>query len=140
MRLSLAAELALRGTLVLAERYGKGLVTLDAVCAERELPKQYLTKIFASLAKADLVTAVRGKRGGYRLNRRPDQITVLEIVEAVEGPIVLNFCQHKPPRCEQKNCPIRPVWGELQKVIREKLGGLTLGQCLAEEPKKQSGI
>ena len=135
MRLSLAAELGLRGTLVLAERYGEGLVTLDAVCAARDLPKQYLTKIFASLAKADLVTAVRGKRGGYRLNRPPGQITILEIVEAVEGPIVLNFCQHKPPRCDRKSCLVRPVWADLQKIIRARLGALTLGQCLAEEPK-----
>ena len=136
MKLSLAAELALRGSLVLAERYGQGLVTLEAVCAARDLPRQYLTKIFASLARADLVTAVRGKRGGYRLNRPPERVTVLEIVEAVEGPIVLNFCQHKPPRCDRKNCRVRPVWAQLQKIIRQKLGGLTLGQCLEEEPHK----
>ena len=136
MKLSLAAELALRGSLVLAEHYGQGLVTLQDVCAARKLPKQYLTKIFASLARADLVTAIRGKRGGYRLNRPPGQITVLEIVEAVEGPIILNFCQHKPPLCDQKNCPIRPVWADLQKVIRAKLGGLTLGDALAQDPDR----
>ena len=132
MRLSLAAELALRGSLVLARRHGEGLVTLETVCAERDLPKQYLTKIFALLARADLVTAVRGKRGGYRLARSPDRITALDIVEAVEGPIVLNFCQHKPSLCSQRGCRIRPVWGELQKIIRDKLGSLTLKDCLEE--------
>jgi Rrf2 family protein len=137
MKLSLAAELALRGSLVLAERYGQGLVTLEAVCAERKLPRQYLTKIFAALARADLVTAIRGKRGGYRLNRPPGQVTVLEIVEAVEGPIVLNFCQHKPSLCEQTNCRIRPVWAQLQQVIRDKLGGLTLGDCLSGGEKAE---
>lgn len=130
MKLSLAAELALRGSLVLAERYGEGLATLDAVCAQRDLPKQYLTKIFAQLARADLVTAVRGKNGGYRLARPPDQITALEIVEAVEGPIILNFCQHKPPQCERKGCRVRPVWAELQKAIRDKLSSLSLRDCL----------
>ena len=133
MKLSLAAELALRGSLVLAQKYGEGLMTLDGVCADRKLPKQYLTKIFASLARADLVTAIRGKRGGYRLNRPPGQITVLEVVEAVEGPIVLNFCQHKPPLCDQHACRIRPVWAELQEVIRSRLGSLTLAQCLRDE-------
>ena len=137
MKLSPAAELAVRGVLVLAGKYGQGPVTLDTICSKRDLPKQYLTKIFASLAKADLVTAVRGKRGGYRLNRPPGRITVLEIVEAVEGPIILNFCQHKPPRCNRKDCRVRPVWAELQRIVRAKLGGLTLGQCLAEEPRKE---
>ena len=84
----------------------------------------------------DHSAAVRGKRGGYRLNRPPGHVTVLEIVEAVEGPIVLNFCQHKPPRCDRKNCPVRPVWGQLQKTIRDKLGALTLAQCLEDEPEK----
>jgi Rrf2 family protein len=132
MRLSLAAELALRGSLVLAEPHGEGLVTLEAVCARRDLPKQYLTKIFALLARADLVTAVRGKKGGYRLSRPPEQITALEIVEAVEGPIVLNFCQHKPPQCTRRGCRVRPVWAELQKIIRDKLGSLTLKDCLGD--------
>ena len=132
MRLSLAAELAIRGSLVLAERYGKGLIPLDAVCAARDLPKQYLTKIFALLARADLVTAVRGKKGGYRLARPPDRITALEVVEAVEGPIVLNFCQHKPSLCDRRGCRVRPVWAELQKIIRGKLGALTLKDCLGD--------
>jgi Rrf2 family transcriptional regulator, iron-sulfur cluster assembly transcription factor len=136
MRLSLAAELAVRGAVILAERHGQGPVTLDAMCAHRKMPKQYLTKILGLLARAGLVTSIRGKHGGYVLARPPGKITILDVVEAVEGPIVLNFCQHKPPRCDRKGCPIRPVWADLQKIIRAKLGGLTLRQCLAEEPKK----
>jgi Rrf2 family protein len=132
MKLSVAAELALRGSLVLAERHGGPLVTLDTICAERDLAKQYLTKIFAMLARANLVTAIRGKKGGYRLARPPEQITALEIVEAVEGPIALNFCQHVPSQCSRRGCRVRPVWAELQKIIRDKLGSLSLKDCLGE--------
>lgn len=131
MKLSLAAELAVRGVMVLSERYGQGPVTLDVICASRELPKQYLTKIFASLVKAGLVTPIRGKHGGYTLMRKPAEITVLEVVEAVEGPIILNFCQQSPPQCDRTNCRIRPVWADLQKTIRQKLGSLSLADCLA---------
>jgi len=130
MRLSPAAELAIRGIIVLARRYGDGPTTLKAVCAARDLPRQYLVKLFSSLAKADIITAIRGKRGGYVLSRHPKDITVLEVIEAVEGPIALNFCQHTPPKCTEPNCPLRKTWTELQEIVREKLGAVTIGDCL----------
>lgn len=130
MRLSFAAELGIRGALVLSRHHGHGPVTLDTICAERDLPKQYLTKILGSLARADLVSSTRGKRGGYMLTRDPGRITLLEVVEAVEGPIVLNFCQHTPSQCDRKDCRIRPVWRQLQRTIRDKLGSMTLRDCM----------
>jgi Rrf2 family transcriptional regulator, cysteine metabolism repressor len=130
MKLSPAAEFAVRGVLVLADRYGQGPVTLDTICAQRDLPKQYLVKIFASLTKANLVTPVRGKKGGYLLSRDPSGITLLEVVEAVEGTIVLNLCQTNPPQCENDGCPLRPIWTEIQDVIRTRLGSVTLGSCV----------
>jgi Rrf2 family cysteine metabolism transcriptional repressor len=130
MKLSPAAELAIRGALVLAEDQAQGPVTLAKICQRRQLPKQYLTKIFGALARAGLITPIRGKKGGYQLGREPRDITILEIIEAVEGPVALNFCQHSPPRCDQPNCPLRAVWGDLQKTVRRKLGGITLADCL----------
>ena len=130
MKLSPAAELAVRGILILTEHYGEGPVTLDAICAKRKLPKQYLTKIFAQLARVGLVTPVRGKRGGYLLGKPPDDINLLQVIEAVEGPIVLNICQHSPTQCHEEFCKIRPVWTELQQAVKEKLSGLKLSQCV----------
>jgi Rrf2 family protein len=130
MKLSPAAEFAVRGVLVVAQRAGPGPVSLETICAERDLAPQYLAKIFATLVRADLVTAFRGKHGGYRLAREPQQISILEVIEAIEGPMVLNLCQHDPPRCEETDCPLRPVWSELQEVVREKLGSITLQDCL----------
>jgi Rrf2 family cysteine metabolism transcriptional repressor len=130
MRVSPAAELALRGVVVLAGRHGRGPTTLKTICAARGLPKQYLVKLFSSLAKADIVTAVRGKRGGYVLSRPPRQITILEVIEAIEGPIALNYCQHNPPRCNEPGCKLRAIWTELQGTVRGKLGAVTVGDCL----------
>ena len=130
MKLSPAAELAVRGVLILTEHHGQGPVPLATICKRRDLPKQYLTKIFASLARAGLVTPVRGKKGGYMLGREPGQITILDIIEAVEGPIALNLCQHTPPRCDHTDCHLRAVWTDLQTVVRQKLGGVTLADCL----------
>ena len=129
MKLSPAAELAIRGVVVLAENYGEGPVTLKAICDGRDLPKQYLVKLFSLLAKADIITAVRGKRGGYVLSREPDRISLLEVVEAIEGPLALNLCQHSPPRCNEKGCPMRTMWGDLQSMFRDKLQRVKIHEC-----------
>jgi Rrf2 family protein len=130
MKLSIAAEYAIRGILVLTAEHGQGPVTLEAVCARRKLPKQYLTKLFANLAKAGLIHPVRGKGGGYTLTRAPEQISLLQVIEAVEGPIILNLCQHAPSQCPQDLCRIRPMWTDLQKTVREKLAGMKLSECM----------
>jgi len=130
MKLSPAAELAIRGMIVLADRYGQGPVTLNAICEVRSLPKQYLVKLFSSLAKADLVTPIRGKRGGYMMSRPPSEVTLLEVIEAVEGPIVLNLCLHVPPKCDRTDCVLRRMWAEMQEDIRTRLAGVSLSSCL----------
>ena len=138
MRLSPAAELALRGMIVLAEHYGEKPTTLRTICAARNLPKQYLVKLFSFLAKSNILTAVRGKHGGYVLTRDPKEITVLEVIEAVEGPIALNYCQHSPPQCDQTDCRLRGMWTELQEIVRAKLGEMTLGDCVPRRRRKKA--
>jgi len=75
---------------------------------------------------------IRGKHGGFTLARDPSQITLLEVIEAVEGPIVMNFCQHVPSKCERIDCVVRPVWADVQAVVREKLSAVTLKDCLRQ--------
>jgi Rrf2 family protein len=130
MKLAPAAEFAVRGVLVLAERYGEGPVTLDAICSARCLSKEYLAKIFGSLVRADIIAPVRGKHGGYMLARPPGEISLLEVIEAVEGPVAMNFCQHDAPQCDRVDCLIRPVWGEIQSFVRGRLASVRLTDCL----------
>jgi Rrf2 family protein len=126
MKLSLAAELAIRGACVLAEGFGPDPIKMDDICAARDLPREYLAKIFGTLARAEIITPTRGKRGGYRLARDPSEITILNIIEAVEGAMSVNFCQHDPPQCDLVECPLRSVWGEIQQFMREKLSAVSL--------------
>ena len=118
---------------MLAARYGRGPVPLKEICRIRDLARDYLTKIFASLGRAGIVRAVRGKGGGFILARDPKRITVLEVIEAVDGPLAVNLCQHEPPLCEEVGCPLRPVWQDLQESIRSKLSAVTL-DLVAWEP------
>ncbi len=130
MKLSPAGRLAIRGILVLVEDYPQAPITLSTISKRRNLPKQYLAKIFGTLVRVGLITAIRGKHGGYRLARAPRDISVLEVIEAIEGPLALNLCQNNPPQCEEVNCPLRPVWTEMQNFIRDKLGSITLQDYL----------
>ena len=126
LALSQAAELAIRGIQVLAQRYGGKPTPLDAICKARDLPKQYLIKLFAMLSRAGLIVPVRGKGGGYKLAREPKDISLLEVIEAIEGPIAVNLCQETPIRCDFDACPVRPVWGDIQGYIQNKLSSVTL--------------
>jgi Rrf2 family protein len=131
MKLSPAAELAVRGTLVLTEQYGQGPTTLAQICEEGDLSREYLAKVFGMLARADLVTPIRGKHGGYELARDPSEISLLQIIEAVEGPQALNLCQYDPPKCENaQTCKVQNVWAELQEFFRAKLEAKKLSDCV----------
>ena len=136
MRLSMAAEFAVRGTAVLATRYGQGPVPLAEICRIRRLEgsKDYMTKIFALLSRSGIVRAIRGKGGGYVLARDPGDVTLLQVIEAIEGPLAINLCQYDPPRCDELDCPVRPVWDEIQQNIRTILGGHTFKELVCSEP------
>jgi Rrf2 family protein len=139
LALSQAAELAVRGVQVLAQRHGGKPVPLDEICKARELPKQYLIKLFGMLSRAGLILPIRGKGGGYKLARDPKDITLLQVIEAIEGPIAVNLCQEAPKRCDFDKCPVRPVWADVQEYLQQKLSSVTLAdaaQCdrfIAEE-------
>ncbi len=134
MKLSMAAELGIRGILTLAEEHGQGPVPLEEICRRRDLPKEYVAKIFTSLTRAGLVDAVRGKGGGHFLAKPPEEITLLEVIEAIEGPLATNLCQHTPPRCQEVDCPVRPVWSEIQEQVRAILGSKHLSDFLPKAP------
>lgn len=126
MKLSMATELAVRGILFLAGQGDSQPVSLKEICRVRGLSRDNMTRIFALLSRARLVIAVRGKNGGYRLARPASEITLLEVFEAIEGPLALNLCQQDPPQCDRRDCAMRQVWHELQEQVRAALAEKTL--------------
>jgi Rrf2 family protein len=131
MKLSPAAELAIRGSLVLAQQYGKGPTTLADICELRDLSREYLAKVFGQLTRADIVTPIRGKNGGYVLAHDPKDINLLDIITAVEGPQYLNLCQYDPPKCDNApTCKVHLVWTELQEIFENRLRSATLADCI----------
>jgi len=139
MRITTWTEYSLLLTMHLAHRAGTG----DGPIAARELaeqeglPADYVEQILLRLRRGDLVTSVRGARGGYRLARDPGAITVLDVMSAAEHQTFEVNCEVHPvdnERCEPGNsCTIRPVWRALKDRIDGLLGQVTLADLLTDE-------
>jgi len=137
MQITHTTDYGLRAVLYLARHARGGPVAAADIAREMEIPDVYISKVLQALARAGLVTTRAGRGGGARLVRRADEITVLEVIEALEGPIVLNDCQIGDGVCRRAPfCPFHPFWRELRKELRERLGGVTLARFVsaAETP------
>ena len=89
LTISSKSRYGILAALSLAGHYGQGLMQIKDISAQNSIPLQYLAQIFNLLVKADIIQSVRGKNGGYKLSRSPSAITVLEILEVLEGGIEL---------------------------------------------------
>ena len=118
MRFSARVSYGLRAASFLAERFGAGPVLGREISEAEALPGAYLEQIMASLRRADLVTGTRGVRGGYVLTRRPGEITLTDLVTALEGPIELSECPGGPSCCASPElCAVREVFGEAEAAL-----------------------
>lgn len=89
-------------------------------------------KLLKLMAKSGLVESMRGARGGYRLSRSPDRITVADVISAVEGPIALTQCSDHRGACSiESSCATRANWRLINRAIRDALEAVTLAQMAA---------
>jgi len=122
MRLTRAGEYAVRCVLYLSLS-GKGvLAKRKNIARTMEIPGQFLGKIAQQLSRAGIIEIVQGAGGGYRLAVPPEKLTLLEVVEAVIGEIVLNDCVANPDGCYRSgSCTVHLVWEKARDQLRETL-------------------
>jgi Rrf2 family protein len=90
-------------------------VPSDEICRTQEISPAYLAKITRPLLKHGILDAVRGVGGGLRLGRPPDTISMLEVIEILQGPLLFNECLIEPGTCPRDNrCPVHPVWKQIR--------------------------
>jgi Rrf2 family protein len=133
MRISTKGHYGMHAMMDLGARYGEGAVLLRDLCGAHGYSEKYLEQLLRTLRQAGLVESVRGARGGYWLAKPPEKIMVLEILEALEG----NFHQ-LPSKCKvdcpkHDHCAMLETWWEVTERMREKLGGITLGDLLKKQ-------
>ena len=110
-------------------------VKLDDVAEERRMPIAFIRRLVGRLTKAKLLVARRGAGGGIRLARPAAEISLLDIVEAMEGGVVLNRCVHGGEGCPLKSrCPISCVWNVVNRQLKESLASARF-DVLARTPE-----
>ena len=137
MLVSTKGRYALRVMLELAERPAGEYAALGTIAADQGLSEKYLESIVAVLSKAGLVDALRGKGGGYRLNRPAKDYSVGEILRLTEGSIAPVSClECSPNRCDRADgCKTLPMWEKLNELICGYLDSVTLADLL-DQPGK----
>jgi Rrf2 family protein len=131
MQITRQADYAVRAVLHLANMKNGDRAATSAVAKEQRIPPSFLAKIISQLSIAGLLHTSRGARGGVMLARDPKDITLLEVVEAIDGPIQLNECVAEEGVCSfDNNCPIRSVWCEAQDDLVARLRQTDFGQLL----------
>lgn len=128
MMISTKGRYALRVMLDLMEHSTGEYIPLKDIAQRQDISIKYLENILSSLSRVDLVDAVRGKGGGYRLSKPPEEYTVGEIVRLAEGDMAVVACLRGGKRgCERADqCRTLPLWEELDKVIWNYLDGCSL--------------
>ncbi len=127
MELTRKGEYAIRGIIYLAQQQPGKMSLISEIAEATEVPATFLAKIFQSFAKLGLVQSFRGTGGGFLLGRAPSQITLKQVVEAVEGPIMPNRCLIAEGSCERSaRCLVHPVWRQVQTEVGKILGNVTL--------------
>lgn len=131
MQLTRQADYAVRAVLYLAERQPDQRVTTAEVGRAQHIPLTFLTKIMAQLSAAGLVQATRGSHGGIALARPADALSLLDIVEAIEGPVQLNACVTDPTACPMGTaCRVQAVWCDAQNDLVTRLKTTTFASLL----------
>ena len=133
MRISTRARYGMQAMLALALDQGAGPLSIKEIAERRGLPEHYLEQLITPLRRASLVLSARGAQGGYVLARPASTITLLEIVEAVEGPFAVEECGCPAGAPHLHGfCLEHAVWTKLKQAVDACLGGRTLADLRDE--------
>jgi Rrf2 family nitric oxide-sensitive transcriptional repressor len=127
MKLTKSTDFAMRILIYLAEQ--EGLSTMPVLSETLRIPYNNLTKLIQALAKAGIIHTKKGKNGGIRLLKKPDDITLRMIVDLIDGPTVLSDCQKTPELCMlSQDCKLKNVFRKLQDDINHLMEDITIAQ------------
>jgi len=139
MKFSTKGRYGVRLMLDLALHAGDEPVTLKDIAARQEISEKYLSNLIPLLRNAGFVHSVRGSQGGYTLARPPRDITLKDILLALEGSMCLVECIEKPELCQRsEQCLMRDVWSEVTGKMRAALESFTLEAMMERQMLKQA--
>jgi len=126
MQITRQADYALRAVIYLSRLGVDERAATSQIAQEQRIPPSFLAKIVSQLSVAGLLQTSRGARGGVSLAKAPEEISVLDVVEAIDGPILLNECVGCGGACSfGDDCPMKPVWIDIQAELVNRLKNIT---------------
>lgn len=132
-------EYAIRGLSELAGRAGESFVMLDEVVVGTDLPRDFIAKIFQDLVRAGVLKSVRGRGGGFALARPPHEVTLMNVVEAIEGPNRIDRCVIGLDKCsDAMPCAQHDLYKPIRQRLRDYLMTTTLADLAASLRSKQA--
>ena len=131
MEITRQADYAVRAVLEIARLpHGQRVSTSD-IAKTQQIPPTFLAKIVAQLAVSGILNTTRGARGGVTLARPPAEINLLEVIEAIDGPLTLNACVSDPTVCAMgTDCPVHGIWCEAQSGLSARLRATNFAQLI----------
>lgn len=133
MQITRQADYAVRAMIYLAQLGPEKRAATSQIAQEKQIPPSFLAKIVSQLSVAGLLQTSRGAHGGVSLARAPEQITLLDVVEAIDGPILLNDCVADHNNCVFGNeCPMKPIWCDAQSELIERLRTVSFAEISAK--------
>ena len=140
MRLTTKGRFAVTAMLDLALHDGQGPVTLAGISRRQSISLSYLEQLFGKLRRRSLVDSVRGPGGGYTLSRRPNLVSVAEIIRAVDEPLDATQCGGKENCQEEQRCMTHELWATLNEKMYDYLSSVTLADLVAHQNGKQVAV
>jgi Rrf2 family protein len=139
MKISMKADYGIRALLDLGERYGDAPVPSHDIAARQHIPGPFLDQLLMSLRRAGLVRSTRGPRGGHMLARPPEDVTLGQAIDILEGQAAQMECFTAPETCEHSfGCSIRSSLLRAEDAMREILDGTSLADMVREH--RQQGV
>ena len=146
MKLSTKGRYSVTALYELALHYGEGVVPLKTIAKTQGISEHYLEQLMASLRRAGLVESVRGAQGGYTLALAPAEVTIGQIITAVEGPIALVDCLLTSAEADDQSCVragscvTRAIWEEVCDSINTVLNNISLADLLQRNAQRVGAI
>ncbi len=136
MKISTKGRYSLRMMIDLAQHYDENFISLKEISERQGISKKYLEQIIPFLNRSHLLITNRGHMGGYKLAKKPSEITVWEILLCAEGSMCPVSCmEHDPSTCERyENCLTISIWEEFYQLTKDYFSGITLEDLLNKEP------
>ncbi len=137
MKISTRGRYGLRILLDLALHDNGSPRMIRDIAGSQRISEKYISRLIIDLRRAGMVKSVRGSRGGYRIARYPKNLTVLDVIEVMEGPVSIIDCVTTESCDRQRGCAVRSIWCDMNNQIRSALAAVTLQDVIDRQRENE---